>query len=72
MDKFKETLNSKRFQALALAMLCAVGAYLTKAIDMAGMWEQIRMDLGIYIASVVAIQGPVETIKALKGEGKPE
>ena len=67
MDKLKETLQSKRFQALAAAVLCAVGAYLTKAIDVAGMWGQIRVDLGLYITSIVAIQAPVETIKALRG-----
>lgn len=68
MNKFRETLQSKRFQALAAAALCAVGAYLTKAIDIAGMWEQIRVDLGLYIASVVAVQAPVETIKALRDD----
>jgi len=32
------------------------------------MWEQIRVDLGLYIASVVAVQAPVETIKALRDD----
>lgn len=68
MKKLQETLTSKRFQALAMAVLCAVGAYLTKAIDVAGMWEQIRMDLGLYITSIVAVQAPVEAMKALRGE----
>lgn len=68
MNKFRETLQSKRFQALAAAALCAVGAYLTKAIDIAGMWEQIRMDLGLYITSIVAIQAPVDAMKALRAE----
>ena len=70
MEKLKETLSSKRFQALAMAVLCAIGAYLTKAIDVAGMWEQIRMDLGLYITSIVAVQGPVEAMEALRGNGE--
>lgn len=67
MDKLKETLNSKRFQVLALAMLTAVGAHMTGALEIGAMWEQIRTDLGVYLASIVAIQAPVEACAALRG-----
>ena len=65
MGKLQETLASKRFQALAIAVLCTVGAYLSKSIDIGAMWDQVRMALGVYVASIVVVQAPAETAKAL-------
>ncbi len=70
LSKLKQTLSSKRFQALTLAVLCAVGAFASGSIDVAEMWSQIRVDLGLYITSVLVVQVPVETAEAFRGISK--
>ena len=67
MTKLKETLNSKRFQALVMAVLCAVGAFSSGAIEAGEMWAQIRIDLLAYVASIVLVQAPVDAMNAFMG-----